>query len=152
MTIETGYELLDAIVNNPIQSLVMFGLIFIGYKFFFGCYGFWADLRRDIKYSVKYDFERKLDHFYRWCVRRDNAYTKWAKTKTEKHWLKYSIMLWSSLLIPLMIWNVFFPEEETNYFLVTVLIIEYFAMITFSVYSYKKSMKRQIMNGEQRNG
>ena len=63
--IETGYELLDAIINNPFQAVAFFAIIYVGYKFFCGCHGFWAEMRQDIKFELKYTlvrpFNRKID-------------------------------------------------------------------------------------------
>ena len=159
MSIETGFEIVDAIVNNPIQAILLFAITYIGFKFFCGCHGFWADMRRDLKFSLKWSIQRPIDrqlvHLLDWLERRDIVYNKWAKTKSQKDWLKYSLTIWSCLFLPLLIWNVFFPEflsdkDEISYLLVVILSIEYIGIMTVTVYSYEKRKKKEYKNAMSR--
>jgi len=151
--IETGFELLDAIINNPIQAVLLLAIFYIAFKFLFGCHGFWADMRHSIKFELKYSIQRpvdrKIDNLFEWMERRDQAYNKWAETKTQKYWLKISIALLSCLLLPLLIWNLVFPSflsdtDEINYLLVTILTIEYSVFVWLSFRKYEKRIKEKL--------
>lgn len=148
MSVETGLEILDAIINNPIQAILLFAFLYIGFKFLFGCHGFWADMRHDLTWSSKRRLERTLDNSIEWLEKKCKDYENWSKTKTEKDWLKYSVIGWSCVFPPLLLWNILFPSESeiANIFLNIVLTIEYIGIMAFSIYIYQKRRKKELKN------
>jgi len=141
--IETGFELIDAIINNPIQSVLLFIIGYVLYKFFCGCRD---NIFGELRYGIQRSLHWKFVHFLRWLDRRDQAFNKWAQTKTKKDWLKISLTIWSCLFLPLLIWNIFFPSflsdtNEINYLLVTILTIEYVFFVIISIHTYRKKEK-----------
>jgi len=142
MSIETGYELIDAIINNPIQAIFLFGIPIIIYKLFFTRNGFFGDEINHLKYYWKRDLDQLLENLLDWLDRRDKAYQDWAKQKTKKQFLKYELMIWSCLFMPLIIWNMLSSSElQVNTILFYIMIAEYVGIISFTLYRYKKPKK-----------
>lgn len=142
--IETGFELLDAIVNNPVQAVILFALAYIGFKFFCGCNGFWAEMRHDLKFELKWKISRpfweKLDDLLNWLERREKKYQAWAKPKSQRYWLLVVITMWSIVFLPMIIWNTIFYDitegGKFNFWVVLMLSIEYVALVGLTIYRY----------------
>lgn len=81
MSVETGYELLDAIINNPMQSVILFISTYVAYKFFFSCRGFFAELRHNIKFEIKHELRWQSRKVERWFERTDKKYQEWITPK-----------------------------------------------------------------------
>lgn len=138
MTFETGIDLVDAVINNPMQAIILFGVIIFIRQFFFKQDGFFADEIRHWKWSLKYDFDKQLEKTLDWLDRRDKAYQVWAKKTTRKKFLKIELMIWCSLFVPLIIWNLVFPSDNViGMIFVYILSSEYIFVMFFSLYRYK---------------
>src|SRR3989304_992090 len=102
--IETGFELLDAIINNPMQSILLFGKIIIIHQIFFKHEGLFYDIYRDWKHNL----ESEIDNSLSWLERREDTIEGWLKKQTKKQWLKYELTILSCVYLPLLIWDMFF--------------------------------------------
>jgi len=150
MAVDTGIELLDAIINNPMQAILLFGVIIIIRQLFFTHNGLFYDNYRHLKWSLRYDIDRQLENLLEWLERRDKVFQAWVKRTSRKQFLKYELIIWSCIFLPMIIWNEFFPENgQTNLIMLTISIVEYFALMIFAVYRYKKP--KQIKKMEESN-
>ena len=66
MTVETGFEIIDAIINNPIEAVGLFGAVIFLYKWFFGC-GYTA---RENRHAIMFELKWKGKEMLRWLERR----------------------------------------------------------------------------------
>jgi len=148
--IETGFEILDAVVNNPIQAILLFAIAYIGFKFFCGCHCFWAEMRHNIKFELKWSvqkpLDRQLDHLLEWLERSDKNYERWRERASEKKMLEIKIVIISLVLLPILVWNVIAGDVEL--LLVIILFLEYLFFISIFIKDYKINRKKleQIVN------
>ena len=141
----TGFEIIDAIVTNPLEAIGLFGVSIIIYKLLFSRNSIFGDELRRLKWSLKYDLDNQLENLVDWLERRSIVYDAWAKKQTRKSWLKITLILFSCLFMPMIIWNMFLGDRTlvTNQILGYVMIIEYFALMTFAVYRYKHPRSKE---------
>jgi len=113
LSVETGYELLDAIINNPMQSVILFITTYVVYKFFFSCRGFFAELRHDIKFSIKYELKWMLRKLERNLEKTDKKYNDWRTPKKDLViYLSVILSTLSWLALSLFIFNPIDPIEK----------------------------------------
>ena len=137
-----SFEIINAIITNPLEAIGLFGVSLIIYKLFFARNGIFNDDIRHLKWSMKYDLDKQLENLFDWLDRRDKAYQDWAKTKTRKQFLKMELTIWSCLLGSILVWNIFFAERSTiGMILVTAISIEFIGIFLFSLYRYKHPKK-----------
>ncbi len=147
--IETGFEIVDAVVNNPIQAILLFAIAYIGFKFFCGCHGFWAEMRHDIKFELKWSIQRpidrQLDHLLEWLERSDKNYNNWRERTSEKKMLGIKVVIISIVLLPILVWNVIAGDAQL--LLEIILFLEYLFFISVFIKDYKKNRKKlEIVN------
>lgn len=141
MTVDTGYEIINAIINNPIEAIFLFGIVIVIRQLFFTRNGLFHDTVR----HWKYDIERTLDDLFDWLEKKDRDMNAWLKSKTRKQILKYEILVISMIFIPVLIWNVTIPEKSLlNQVFFFVIIGEYVGLIAFLFYVYKKPKRKVI--------
>jgi len=56
--IETGFQIIDAIINNPFEAVILFALVFFSYKYFFGRRGSYN------RHIIIHDFEHQIKMAY----------------------------------------------------------------------------------------
>ena len=66
MSIETRFEIINAVINNPLEAVVLFVVAFILWKFFFG--NSW--MARDNRFEIKQWFWWRGRHTSRWLQKR----------------------------------------------------------------------------------
>ena len=64
--IETRFEIINAVINNPIEALVIFGVVFVLWKFFFGN----SDMARENRHDIRSWFWWRGIMTSRWLLRR----------------------------------------------------------------------------------
>ena len=134
----TGFEIIDAILTNPLEAIGLFGVSLLIYKLFFTHNGIFNDPIRHLKWSLKYDLDNQLENLVEWLDRRDKAYNEWAKKQTRKKFLKLELIILSSVFIPLLTWNaVFMKKDIINLIFFYVMVTEYIGVMLLSFYRYK---------------
>jgi len=58
LSVETGFAIIDAIINNPIEAIILFALVFFSYKYFIGRSGYYN--RR----MIIHEFEHRVKMAY----------------------------------------------------------------------------------------
>ena len=135
MPIDTGIKLLDAIINNPIQAMALFAILYFGHKFFYSRDGYLAEERHHLKFELNWQLEKLSD----WIIRTLERNERWAEKITKRQWLNYSILIMSIIFIPMILYNILFSERNlSSDFLLTALVMEYVGLILFTYYKYKK--------------
>lgn len=142
--IESGSDILDAVINNPIEAILLFAIAWVGFKFFYGCHGFWAEMRHDIKFelkcSIQRPIDRQLDHLLEWLERSDKNYDGWRKRTSEKKMVEIKIVIISIVLLPILVWNAIAGDVEL--LLGIVLFLEYLFFISIFIKDYKINRKK----------
>ena len=137
-----SFEIINAIITNPLEAIGLFGVSLIMYKLFFARNGVFNDDIRHLKWSMKYDLDKQLENLFDWLDRRDKAYQDWAKTKTRKQFLKLELMIWGCLFGSMLVWNIFFAERSLiNQIFITIISVECIGIIFYSLYKFKHPKK-----------
>ena len=137
-----SFEIINAIITNPLEAIGLLGVSLIIYKLFFARNGILNDDIRHLKYNLKSDLDEQLENLFDWLDRRDKAYQDWAKTKTRKQFLKLELMIWGCLFGSMLVWNIFFAERSLiNQIFITIISVECIGIIFYSLYKFKHPKK-----------
>ena len=143
LSIDTGIALLDAIINNPLQTIALLAILFYGHKFLFSREGYLAEERSNIKWRLKW----KLEDFFEWLDRRDKAYQEWEKKLTSKQRFNINFMILTFILIPMTIYNIVFtPKNIVTEILIVILLCEYLTFVILNYISYRKRSTKHLSN------
>ena len=141
MSVETGYELLDALINNPMQAVLLFAGIYCIYQFLFQCRGMFADAGRHVKFELECQWRgidrslcRALDRFEEWDKNR--------KHLTMKQFITIEYCIYAGMVIYLTYQAITIDHEGMFYFN-TVLIGIWSFLITLSGIHYYRKFKQE---------
>ncbi len=90
--IETGFQIIDAIINNPLEAVILFALVFFSYKYFFGRRGSYnrhviiSELEYKIKMAYYNLFEKSNSYAGLKPEYFDDVLHLISKCPTVNHW------------------------------------------------------------------
>jgi len=82
--INTGFEIVDAIINNPVEAVIHFGLILFAYKFYFGKSYIARENRLGLKSWITFDVPFTIEYFFRHCFSNPHSYCNIDSEKLEQ--------------------------------------------------------------------
>jgi len=66
--VETGFQIIDAIINNPLEAVILFAVVFFSYKYFFGRRGSYN------RHIIIGEFEQQIKMAYYNLFEKTNSY------------------------------------------------------------------------------
>ena len=149
MTVETGYELLDALINNPMQSVLLFAFMYCGYQFLFQCRGMFADARHHCKFELEWQW-RSIDRSLCNALDRFEEWDKKRKHLTQKQYMILEYCIYAVMIV-FLIYQALTVDNEVMFFFNTVLLGVWSFIITSTIiHHYRKS--KQLASQSQISG